>query len=204
MASTDVLTSANGAVQTSLANVSLSASNATAALLTTTSAKDVALFPLRLIAKADHFLFTTLPQTIAQSTGLNALADRAISYFRTGEAAAAGGAGGVARAADAAGGTWTDMSSKLSNKGPTRDQQELLGNAALHDFKMGIHLSHHGFDAESYQCLCLVKTTHHVKLEQEISASNNTYHTICWANSSAPASDTLSDITRLLSVSAWL
>jgi len=109
MASTDFASAASIAAQTATTNLSAATSNATVSSFAATSAKDVALYPLRQLAKIDRFIFSTLPRRVFQLTGLNVLAHRAIEHFRTGNGPAAGGAGGMAQVGEAAGGTWTDL-----------------------------------------------------------------------------------------------
>ncbi|KAK5092878.1 hypothetical protein LTR70_006016 [Exophiala xenobiotica] len=109
MASTDFASAASIAAQTATTNLSAATSNATVSSFAATSAKDVALYPLRQLAKIDRFIFSTLPRRVFQLTGLNVIAHRAIEHFRTGNGPAAGGAGGMAQVGEAAGGTWTDL-----------------------------------------------------------------------------------------------
>ncbi|KAK5947559.1 hypothetical protein PMZ80_001712 [Knufia obscura] len=108
MASTAFATAAADTAQLAATNITVAASNATASAFTATSVKDIALFPLRQLLKIDRFLFTTLPRTVIQATGLNLLANRAIEHFRTGDGPAAAGGGGMAQAGEAAH-TWADL-----------------------------------------------------------------------------------------------
>jgi len=109
MASTAYTSAASTAAQIPSTNLSAAASNATISAFAATSAKDLALYPLRQLAKVDRFIFSTLPRSLFRLTGLNVLASRAVEHFRTDAGPAVEGAGGMAQAAQAAGGTWTDL-----------------------------------------------------------------------------------------------
>ena len=99
MASVDVLSAANQAAQTASATLSSSVLNGTTSLLSVPSIRELGLFPLRVLSKADRLLFTTLPRAIVHSTGLDNLAYRAIDLFRHPETIAAVAAGGAAAGA---------------------------------------------------------------------------------------------------------
>ncbi|KAJ9660896.1 hypothetical protein H2198_002241 [Neophaeococcomyces mojaviensis] len=131
MASTDFLTAANDAAQSSLnlPNLTHTAVNTTGSLINSLSAKDAVLFPLRLLAKADHFLFSTFPRAVLRTTGLGALINGAIDHFRERNMAEVGGvaaAAGVAQAVDPAAGSWSDFLAEAFQQSTNRSYWGML------------------------------------------------------------------------------
>lgn len=87
-------------------NFTSTASNTTTSFLSIPGARQAALAPLRVLAKADRFLFTTLPGFIVRTTGLDALAN---NLFGAGEAAGGAVAEGLPQAAAELTTSWTDI-----------------------------------------------------------------------------------------------